>query len=341
MSILVLATVFGVIFAQETIISPLPSDFDSPKPQKTFAQITHTGVVLGAGLEDISTPALTAVSTQADIPQITAKVIDAPVLNATPTIIPQVIPTATPTPILPTPTPTPVPTSTPQPSLTAKRSSVTIAFLGDSMIDTLGPGFPAFKDLLTKTFPGMNATILNYGVGGTNIEYGIQRITNDYDYLGRHIPSLASQKPDIVVLESFGYNPFPVASKEDALNRHWLDMAKAVDTLRATIPGVKIVIAATIAPNAKVFGDGAAGLAFSPTDKWQHVDIIKSYLESATKFAKGEHLPLIDAYHATLQADGNGILSLINGGDHIHYSDTGRAFFAQKAIDALIATGWL
>jgi len=239
----------------------------------------------------------------------------------------------TPTPTV-TPTPSPSPTPSPIPTRTARKQSFTIALLGDSMMDTMGPDAPALKSILGKTYPGTTFVIKNYGVGGTNIEYGIERITNGYNYLGNPIPALSSQTPDIVVIESFGYNPFPF--DDGAMDKHWLSLAKAVDTVRGNVPGVKIVIAATIAPNWNVFGDGATGVAFASLDKQQRVANIKKYLENAVKFAKSQNLPLADAYHASLDSSGNGKLAYINPGDHIHYSDTGRVLFAGKIAGAII-----
>lgn len=252
-------------------------------------------------------------------------------------------PTLTPTPASPEggqggPTPSPVPqktVETPKP-VSAKKGSAIVALLGDSMIDTLGPTAPHLKGMLEAAYPNIQFTIKNYGVGATNIEYGITRITNGYTYLGNNIPSLASVKPDIVVLESFGYNPFSFDA--GAIDKHWMSLATAVDTLRNSIPGVKIVIGATIAPNATVFGDGAPGLSFDQTSKNQKVDTIKKYLENAVKFARSQHLPLADAYHPSLDGSGNGKLAYINPGDHIHYSDSGRAFFGRKIADAIIAS---
>lgn len=228
-------------------------------------------------------------------------------------------------------TPTPQPSPTPVLMQTNKKS-YTIAFLGDSMIDTMGAGLPAVQTDLKKIYASTNFTLLNYGVGATNIDYGIQRITENYTYLGKQIPSLASTHPDIVVLESFAYNPFPVAN---GIDRHWLALARAVDTINATIPGAKIIIAATIAPNSTVFGDGAAGLSFSPQDKIDRTTVIKQYLDSTVKFAASQHLPLADVYHASLNGNGDGILTYINGGDHIHYSDAGRALFAKILANTL------
>ena len=74
------------------------------------------------------------------------------------------------------PSPTPTPTPTPRPT---RKKSFTIALLGDSMIDTLGPDVPALKSKLSSLYPGVAFQLLNYGVGATNIDYGLERLTND------------------------------------------------------------------------------------------------------------------------------------------------------------------
>ncbi len=230
-------------------------------------------------------------------------------------------------PIPPSPTPTPIKTT--------KKSSITIALLGDSMIDTLGPDAPHFKSILEKTYPKTRFNIHNYGVGGLGIPAGIDRISNGYTYLERSFPPLVAKNPDIVVIESFGYNPF--GDDQGALDQHWAYLSQAVDTIRAQLPNTRIVIAATIAPNAGWFGDGAPGIAFSTNDKWQRTNTIKKYLENAIRFAKSARLPLADAYHASLTTNGSGNLLYINSGDHIHYSDAGRALFGKILAGTIIS----
>lgn len=285
------------VYAAEMIISPLPDNAAVPSPPK---------------------PKVTFGSLLSPLPDA------GQVLGIT--AIPTVLPT------LPAPTNSPSPTPA---QLHLRRNAFTIALLGDSMIDTLGPDVPDLKTQLNAFYPGTGFTLLNFGVGGTNIEYGLQRVSNSYAYLGKQFPSVIASHPDIVVVESFGYNPLP--DPYNGLTNHWLDLAKIVDTLKSNLPGVKILIAATIAPNATQFGDGAAGLSFSTIDKWQHVDTIKKYLESTVKFAQGEHLPLADAFHPSLGLDGNGNLSYINAGDHIHTSSLGRIFFAKVVTQAIAA----
>jgi hypothetical protein len=254
-----------------------------------------------------------------------------------------IAPTLTPSPMA-SPSPTPAvlgesiasPSATPTPAVTyrARQKHYAVAVLGDSMVDTLGPDIPHLKRKLTSLFPGTTFTMLNYGVGATNIDYGLSRITNGYTYLGQNIPSLVSHSPDIVVVESFGYNPYPF--DEGALERHWLQLAAIVDLLEDRLPGVKIIIAATIAPNSKLFGDGAPGVAFAAQDKIERTNVIKGYLDSTVKFAQSQGLPLANAYHPSLMSNGDGNVLYINGGDHIHYSDAGRDLFAQKVADAIV-----
>lgn len=280
-----------VVFAAESLISPLPDDgivtpTIVPKPHISFGQLAlqpSFGQVLG-------------VSTEA--------------------------------------TPTPTASNAALPPLPHKKSHYVIAVLGDSMVDTLGPGVPHLKAALSKIYPGVSFDLFNYGVGGTNIDYGIERLSNDYSYLGSPVPSLLSRRPDIVVVESFGYNPYPF--DDGAIDKHWLQLARIIDIFKAELPGTNVVIAATIAPDAKTFGDGAPATAFGPEDKRKRTNTIKQYLDSTVKFAKSQHLPLADLYHASLDQDGNGKEEYINAGDHIHYSDAGRELFARTIAEAIV-----
>ncbi len=220
-----------------------------------------------------------------------------------------------------------------QESRVTKKPYISIAFLGDSMTDTLGADLRVVGDELRRVYAGTSFTLLNYGVGGENIISGLERVTSDTTYLGARRPSLISQHPDVVVVESFGYNPFPYDT--GALDQHWLSLAYIVDAIRANLPDTKVVIAVTIAPNSTVFGDGARGLAFGAQDKRERTGTIKRYLENAIRFAQSQQLPVADAYHPSLDGQGEGKLFYINPGDHIHYSDAGRILFARTVVDAI------
>ena len=284
----ILSLLTFTIFAAESLISPLTSDYQVP-------------------IAELSKPTISFSELE--------------------------VPTPSPTPIS-TPSPSLTPTPTQLPIRTTKKSTITIALLGDSMIDTLGPDAPHLANALKKTYPNTTFIIKNLGVGGKPINDGIDRITNGYTYLGTSYPPLMSQNPDVVVLESFGYNA--TGTGQGAIDHHWLELARAVDVIKSNLPNAKVVIAATIAPNSTRFGDGAPGLAFSSEDKQKRTTNIKQYIETAIKFAKSEHIPLADAYDASLDGSDDGKLAYINSGDHIHYSDAGRTLMGSKIAGAIV-----
>lgn len=290
------------VIASEGIISPIPDDF---VPQKI-----------------VSKPSVSFNELLAAVPEF-------------PMILGEATDFATP-PTTPTPTalPTPNPTGTYH---STQQRSYTISLLGDSMMDTLGPVGGGLAKKLNTTYPNATFTVINHGVGAENIDSGLRRLTNGYSYLGLGRNAVLSEKPDIIVIESFGYNPYPLPDLQDALTKHWLKLAEIVDVIRRELPETRIVIAVTIAPNWDVFGDGAPGLSFDPEGKRMKVEEIKKYLESTIAFAKSQGLPLANAFTTSVDANGNGKLSYINPGDHIHYSDAGRSLMAQKIADAIIA----
>lgn len=302
----------ATVYAADKIISPLPDDMDLPRlvadfqPRVSFGDLLNaipdTGFVLSATISAI------------------------PIATPSPTLRP-----------LPTATPTPTPSLEISEMRTAKKRAFTVSLVGDSMVDTLGPIGGGLASRLNAVYPNTTFTIINHGVGAENIDSGLRRLTNGYSYLGLGRNSVVSEKPDIVVIESFGYNPYPLPDINDALTTHWLRLAAMVDTIHRELPESKIVIAATIAPNWDVFGDGAPGLSFSPEGKRTKVEEIKKYIENTIAFAKSQGIPLSDAYHPTLDATGNGRVQYINGGDHIHYSDSGRALFSQTVANTIIS----
>lgn len=222
------------------------------------------------------------------------------------------------------------------PTRTTRKKSYTITIVGDSMVDTLGPDGGGLDKALNALYPHTTFTIINHGVGAENIDSGLHRLTNSYSYLGAARDSVISQRPDIIVIESFGYNPYPLPDITDALNKHWLKLAEMKDTIQRELPDTNIIIAATIAPNWNVFGDGAPFVNMSPEGKRTKVEEIKKYIEGAIGFAKSQRIPLADAYHASLDGAGNGKIGYINAGDHIHYSESGRLLVAQKISETII-----
>ncbi len=211
------------------------------------------------------------------------------------------------------------------------KTTYTVAVLGDSMVDTLGRELYHLKTLLAGVYPAYTFALLNYGQGATDLESGLYRLTNTTTYLGETFAPLLSFRPDILVVESFAYNHW--SGQFYDLNRQWLTIAKIIDTVRENSPDTKIILAATIAPNSDIFGDGS--LNWPENLKWESSQIIKAYLQNLVNFATSQNYPLADAYHPSLGSDGKGIRKYINGGDNLHPSGDGGWLFAQKIVEAI------
>ena len=222
----------------------------------------------------------------------------------------------------------PIPSA--MPAIGGYQTPVTIALLGDSMIDTLAD-FSYFQKSLTNIYPQYHFNILNYGLGASNIEYGLFRLENDYRYQDTFYPSLISQLPDIVIIESFAYNNF--GNTQVGFDKHWLALGAIITKIRQQLPQAKIVLATTIAPNSAIFANNAPGINYSALEKIQQTKTINFYLQNTINFAKSQKIPLSDSYTPSLvNGDGNPVF--INKTDNIHPSILG----AQFVFDTILET---
>lgn len=237
----------------------------------------------------------------------------------------------------PTPIPTPIPTTIPSVlGVTTQNSTlphigggnsreITVALLGDSMIDTLRPYLSTLQQYLTNYYPHHTFRILDYGVGASNIESGLKRLTQDYEYQGESYDSLLSLTPDIIVVESFAYNNF--GNTQSGINRHWQALSSIVATIQKKSPSTKIILAATIAPNSTNFAKGAPNIHLTALEKRENATTIKTYLQNLVNFATSQNYPLADAYHPSTNFINEGDTAYIDPKDNIHPSVTGAKLF--------------
>lgn len=219
-----------------------------------------------------------------------------------------------------------------------RSSSYTIALLGDSMIDVMQPELPQLKSALQALYPQTEFKLINYGVGASDIESGLKRLTSGYNYLGKSFSSLLSQNPDIIVVESFAYNHWD--NDQGNLDRQWLTIAKIIDTIKNQSQA-KIVLAATIGPDQTTLCDGIEGISLTPEQKWEKAQTIRAYLQNLVNFATSQGYPLADAYHASLDKQGNGKAIYVNSQDHLHPSGPGGELLAKKIAEAIFKNNLL
>lgn len=210
------------------------------------------------------------------------------------------------------------------------KARLRIAIIGDSMVDVMGTDLPYLKKSLRKRFPNAKLELYNYGIGGENIEKGLDRIESEYNYKDRHYSALTSLGADIIIIDSFSYNPFENSANE--LDRHWTALGKMVDIIK-TKTKAKIFIMTPIAPNIYKFGQGPGGVNWPSDQAKSHAQRIMKYLQNTVSFAKSAKLTLVNSYSSTLD-NGNGSQYYISSHDHIHQNIQGNQlmadFLAQK-----------
>lgn len=301
-------------------------DFNYLKPKKTFRKdlvLIALGLIVGFFLTKNSYTS----SSSKIISPLSAQTKDETTILPTLTpIIHEVTQT-----LIPTSTVTPAieltPTMSPAVNTKKHKNNYTIALLGDSMFDTAGIGYPQLVAKLKSLFPEINFNILNYGVGARDLEYGLYRLTNDYEYLGENIPSLLSQNLDIIIIESFAYNHW--SKSQSDLDREWLTLAKIVDEVKSK-SAAKIVFLATIAPNREVYGKGIKDINWTEEERKENSETVKMYLQNHINFANSQKIPLIDIYHQTMDSNGEGKIEYINHDDFLHPSPEGHELVASE-----------
>ena len=210
------------------------------------------------------------------------------------------------------------------PPIGGEGKIITLALVGDSMIDTLSEDI--CQNSLHKYFPATKFNLLKYGYGSTTIESVITRLSGSTTYLDKENSALLPLYPDIIVIESFAYNNF--GNSQKGIERHNQSLKEITDLIREKSPSTKIVLASTIAPNSITYANGIKNIYYSAFEKIEKTNTIKLYLQNLINFAYKNNLPLVDAFHPSL-VDQNGSDELIDPVDHLHPSNLGTELFCD------------
>lgn len=242
---------------------------------------------------------------------------------------------------VPTPTPTPEPPfgiyHTPTIS---KKDYYSIAMVGDSMTEELGPHGGKLSELLNGLYqstPGHQRIVIdNYAMGSTNI-LGLPDVIKQKVVSGNSVlDPLLSRQIDMILVESFGYNPLSQFGLQGGLIKQSQILDQLMKTLTKSHPQTAIIFVATIAPNKETYaleektGDMSGRIA----EAEERMAYIKNHMD----FAKVHNIPLIDIYDASLTPDGDGNLLYISPTDHIHPSFAGLDFIDQHIADFMYSS---
>lgn len=212
-----------------------------------------------------------------------------------------------------------------------KKDQYSIVMVGDSMTNALGPHGGTFNTFINDLYKPQHIGILidNYGKGSTSILTIHDAMTTKTTYWDSTFQPLLSRQFDLILIESFGYNPLSQFPLAEGLRKQTQMLDETVKTLISTHPQAAIVFVATIAPNKETYA-----LKVQPNlttaERILEANERISYIKNHINFAQSHHIPLINIYEKSLTTSEDGNLSLINPDDNIHPSFKGVDFIGHE-----------
>ena len=215
------------------------------------------------------------------------------------------------------------PTITATPSAQPKKKSYSIVLIGDSMIDTMGENVDYLGKSLKEKYPTTKFTLYNYGIGGQNVQQGLDRFDSNFAYNTRNFPPIPQVHPDIIIIGSFAYNPFAPYDRD----RHWITLKKLINKAKEVSSSVYIL--AEIAPLNENFGKGPHGVNWPSEMTMTQAREITELLDNAVALGKEVGIPVINVYYSTRAFGNYGSGAYTNTDDGIHPSIAGHTFIAD------------
>ena len=240
------------------------------------------------------------------------------------------------------PTPTISPTLTPEPPFSTYRLPVipkkdfyTIVMVGDSMTAALGPHGGQLSEYLNQLYqstPGHQRILIdNYSQGSTNILEINHQMTTPITVGNITFDPLLSRQFDLILIESFGYNPLSQFPRPEGLDKQTQTLESTMKLLIKQHPQSAIVFVATIAPNKETYAENEA--VGQLADRIAEAEERIAFIQNHMAFAKAHTIPLIDMFDPSLTPSGDGNLVYISASDHIHPSFAGIDFINHQIGD--------
>lgn len=216
------------------------------------------------------------------------------------------------------------------PTIPVKRSYLTL-LVGDSMIQSLGINVPDLRTELIKRYPTHEFVNYNFGIPSQSIGILPNLLNIPTSFPSGNYPSILSQGFDLIVIESFAYNPFSELTLDEGLQKREKILDDAVKALIQKHPESVIVFMTPIAPNKYTYATGTFDLSQEVRGQW--VAERAAYIENHRQFARQHNIPLIDVYEKSLNEEGTGDLVYINPNDNIHPSVKGSELMIHSIAD--------
>ena len=208
-----------------------------------------------------------------------------------------------------------------------------IAMIGDSMTVALGPhggGASEYMNSLYKkkeTDP-QRIVIDNYASSSSILAVDKQlsekTTVNEYTF-----GPLLSEDYDLIIVESYAYNPLSQFGIEDGIKKQNESLDKLMTTILTARPHAAIVFVATIAPNLENYAK-ATQINRSQAERKKQAEERVAYLKNHIDYAIKHNIPVVNIYEKSLTIAGDGNISYIDPTDDIHPSAEGVIFIGKE-----------
>jgi len=217
-----------------------------------------------------------------------------------------------------------------KPTIPVKRSYLTF-LVGDSIIAALGKNANQLRLDLIAYYPTHEFVNYNYGFSSTNILSVTNRLNSQTLDQGETFPPIIEQTFDLIIFESFAYNPLSQFPLAEGLKKQIEILDQSIKSIIDRHPGSVVAIMTPIAPSEKYFAKGVYDL--KPEVRRQWVQERVAYIQNAINYAQNNHIPLINVYERSLTSDGQANLKYINPSDYIHPSKEGIKLISLTIAD--------
>lgn len=217
-----------------------------------------------------------------------------------------------------------------------KKREYQIFMVGDSMTHALGPHGGTFNEYMNELYKkeGHGILVDNYAVGSTNLLSLKDRMKTKTTYWNDTFEPLLSRKFDIILIESFGYNPLSQFPRAEGLKKQTEELDTTMQTLMSTHPNAAIIFVATIAPSKKTYAKSVQ-TNLTASDRLLQVDERTAFILNHIKYAKDHNIPLVNIYEKSIKPDGDGNTDYINPDDDIHPSAVGVNFIGRELTNLI------
>ncbi len=239
-----------------------------------------------------------------------------------------------PSPIPPTPTQKVYEFSKYTPPQKTKKSEYKIFMLGDSMTDALGPHGGEFSENINLLYKknGIGIIIDNYASPSSNILSLDQNMRKEIRSWDVDFKPMLDQDFDLVLIESFGYNPLSQFGITDGIKEQNTALGKTLTTIINNNPEASIVFVATIAPDKQTY-NAANNPGSTIQERTEQADERIIYLKNHISYAKFHNIPVVNIFEKSLSNQGDGNTKYINPDDNIHPSAVGIELISKELAD--------